>query len=150
VVRGADATDTAGMYHEALDRAAGIATRLAALRRILADETDRTEDAERKAREDVARHESPERYRIWGEALLAGLAGARRRGDHVLVPDPYDAEGRLLEVPAPASLPLTAAADDLFRKHRRAIRGLAASTERLQAMEDRAGRLAALLTRYEK
>jgi predicted ribosome quality control (RQC) complex YloA/Tae2 family protein len=148
LLRGEDAAGTAGLYHAALERAADVAAHLRGLLRILVDEIDRTGDAERKAREDLARHESPERYRIWGEAVLAGLGVARRSGDRILVPDPYDVDGRTIAVEAPASLSLTAAADDLFRRHRRATRGLASAKERASAMADRAARLEDLRSRF--
>jgi predicted ribosome quality control (RQC) complex YloA/Tae2 family protein len=81
--------------------------------------------------------------------LLAGLADARRAGDHVLVGDPYDLEGRTISIEVAAGKSLTAAAEEYFEKHRRAQRGLvrverraAQLAERRQRVEELAGRWA--------
>ncbi len=83
-----------------------------------------------------------------GEALLAGLHAARRVGTVVIVPDPYAAEGEI-EIPAPPDKPLTAIADDLFRRHRRAQRGVVAARNRLASLETKRTRLEALVPDQE-
>jgi predicted ribosome quality control (RQC) complex YloA/Tae2 family protein len=80
-----------------------------------------------------------------GEALLAGLGVARRVGDAVVVPDPYDQDGREIVIPAAPDRSLVHVADDLFRRQRRARRGLAAAGARTDVLMRRANRLQALL-----
>lgn len=133
---------TAGLYHEAVERAVWLQERVRGLRSVIGREHSRLEDIRLRVREDLASFRNPDRYRIQGEALLAGMKIARRVGDTVLVPDPYDAEGKLLEVPAPAGQPLASAAAECFARHRRAGRGLAAAQNRLETLQRRSGALA--------
>jgi predicted ribosome quality control (RQC) complex YloA/Tae2 family protein len=80
-----------------------------------------------------------------GEALLAGLGIASRSGDVVVVPDPYDPGGREIVIPAPAGRTLAQVADDLFRRHRRSLRGLTAAGARAELLMARASRLETLI-----
>ncbi len=149
VSKGEDPARTVGAYHDAAETAAVLARRLQGLRGILERERRRVGDATVKARGDLAGFENPERYRRWGEALLAGLHTARRAGDAVLVPDPYDPQGAPLRVPAPPALPLAAVADRHFRGHRRARRGLEAARSRLEQLRRKDASLEALTVASE-
>jgi predicted ribosome quality control (RQC) complex YloA/Tae2 family protein len=144
VIARQDAAATAGAYHECVERVLRTRERSEALVSILRGEIARLERAEARAASDLAGFEERGRHRVYGEALLAGLRQARRVGDHVLVPDPYDPEGNDLRVPAPASQSLTASAEEHFRKERRARRGYEAATARLQSIRARRDRLDAL------
>lgn len=146
----ADAAATAGLFYEAGETADRLRERIAALGGILRRELRRTREAGAKVRASQTAFEDPERHRRLGEALLAGLAVAKRDGETVLVPDPYDEQGGSIAIPAPAGRPLTQVADDLFQKQRRARRGLAAAGERLEGLERRAGRLEDLLAQQER
>jgi predicted ribosome quality control (RQC) complex YloA/Tae2 family protein len=132
---------TAGKYHEALDADEEHREHREELVAIVRREQRRTDDVLRKVGRDLRAFEKPERHRRWGEALLAGLSVARRREDHAIVPDPYDAAGALIEVPAPAGVPLARIAEEHFRRHRRALRGLEAAERRARAVRARAGEL---------
>jgi predicted ribosome quality control (RQC) complex YloA/Tae2 family protein len=136
---------TASLFHEALEGAARIRARIGMLGGILRAQLDRTEKAERKVRDSLRSFDDPDRYRRQGEALLAGLHVARRSGDVVVVPDPYDADGAEIEIPAPPHRTLVQIADDLFRLQRRARRGLASAGARAATLGQRAARLEGLL-----
>jgi predicted ribosome quality control (RQC) complex YloA/Tae2 family protein len=143
-----DASATAGLFHEALERAAVERRRAKALAAILDRETRRLREVELKVAADLEAFESPERFRHWGEALLAGLSEARRAGDHLIVPDPYDAEGSSIPIPvAPGQSP-TRAAEGLFARHRRAQRGLERARERAAEVARRRIRLERLAKRH--
>lgn len=68
----------------------------------------------------------------------------------MLVPDPYDPEGRPVEIPATPGLPLTQVANDLFARGRRAKRGAATAAERAETLAARGGRLESLLLLHER
>jgi predicted ribosome quality control (RQC) complex YloA/Tae2 family protein len=140
-VRREDAAATAGLWHEALERGLALTTRLDSLRTILRAERRRAWDALRRAEGDLAGFEDPDLWRRRGEALLAGLHAARRTGDLVTVPDPYDAEGGEVTFPAPAGMALPAVAEDCFRRHRRARRGLEGARDRVDKLARRHARL---------
>ncbi|HEX5044464.1 MAG TPA: NFACT RNA binding domain-containing protein [Candidatus Polarisedimenticolaceae bacterium] len=144
---GADAAATAGLYHEAADLAGALASRLRGLLAILGREIVRVAEAERRAGADAASFADPERHGRLGEALLAGLARARRDGDVAWVPDPYDPGGRPIAVPAPAGRSLADAAQAHFARQRRARRGLAGAKERAAALASRRARLEQIAAR---
>jgi predicted ribosome quality control (RQC) complex YloA/Tae2 family protein len=67
---------TAATFFEARDAARRVATRIAALGRILVAELARTRVAEGKVREELRSFDDPDRYRRMGEALLASMSVA--------------------------------------------------------------------------
>jgi predicted ribosome quality control (RQC) complex YloA/Tae2 family protein len=133
-IRRGDAAATAGLYHEAMERALWIGERVRGLRSMLEREAARLERVRLEVERDIAAFTEPDRYRIWGEAILAGMGDARRTGDTVMVADPYDAGGKWMEIPAPADKSLPAVAEEHFVRHRRAVRGLEAARKRSQTV----------------
>ena len=81
------------------------------------------------------------------EAILAGLAVAQRRGSHLLVPDPYDEEGRIMEVPVDPARSHRANAELLFRRAGRFQRAQARVKAKRCRLEEQLESLAALETR---
>jgi predicted ribosome quality control (RQC) complex YloA/Tae2 family protein len=118
-----------------------VRARIDGLRTILRAEIRRAWNAEERTAEDLAGFADPDRFRIWGEALLAGLSSARRVGEHALVPDPYDPEAREIAVPADPSRTLASAAEEHFRRHRRSRRGIESARRRLDSLRSRRERL---------
>ena len=143
-----DVGATAGFYFEARDASERVTNRISALLGILRRELGRARKAEQKVRGELAAFEDPEKFTRMGEALLAGLHSARREGDTVLVADPYDPAGREIVIPAPAGRALTTVADDLFKRQRRARRGLAAAGSRADTLKRRMSGFEALLAGY--
>lgn len=144
---GDDPAATAGLYYSCLEEAGLLAARAAALHALAVADAHRTAAARGKAREALAAFADPDRFRREGEALLAGLAEARRDGPVVNVPDPYAPDGPPLAIEAPPAVPLTRVADDLFRKNRRARRGREAAARRIAMLGERLTRLDELAAR---
>ena len=149
LVQRADAAATAGLYYEALERAQIVETRAAGMRELLRKERERVWGAEQKAESDLESFEDPERYRHWGEALLAGLGQARRAGEAVRVPDPYSFDGGELLVPAEPGLSVQEVAAAHFRRHRRAKRGLEQAEARRRSLGERRARLERLADKFD-
>jgi predicted ribosome quality control (RQC) complex YloA/Tae2 family protein len=143
-----DPAATAGLYHEAVERTSLLLDRGRGLLTILAREVQRLDRAERKACRDLELFEDPERYRRWGEALLAGLGHARRIGEGVMVPDPYGAEGEETVVPLKPGQSLQKAAEEHFQSHRRASRGLEQARKRVEWLVSRGKRLGRLIEEH--
>jgi len=139
-----DAAAIAGMYHEGVEARALATERKRALITILEREARRLFRAEGSARRDLAMFEDPGRYKLWGEALLAGLGRAQRAGEVVMVPDPYGGEAGDLAVPVKPGVSLQKAADGHFNSYRRAERGLKRARERVESVVARRERLEAL------
>ena len=146
---GADAAETAGFWYDTRDAQRQQGLRRRSLARIVRGERTRNRQAIRKCEADLAGFADPERHRRHAEALLAGLTRARREGDGVRVPDPRDPEGGDLVVPVPPAIALPKAADVLFGKHRRALRGRRRATERLETLVERGRGLDALYRHFE-
>jgi predicted ribosome quality control (RQC) complex YloA/Tae2 family protein len=142
--QGPDAARTVGRFHAAADEEEEAATRLRGLRTILARQIRRLESARDKVERDRRTFADPDRHRRLAEALLAGMHDATRVGDHALVTDPYDAGRGQISVPAPARLSLPDAAELLFKRHRRARRGLEAAEERDRTLVAKLGALASI------
>jgi predicted ribosome quality control (RQC) complex YloA/Tae2 family protein len=147
---GSGAGTVAGRFHEACDEKRRVIRRIESLGTILRGELGRTRQAEIKARRSLLSFDDPERHQRMGEALLAGLSQARWAGDVVLVPDPYDPEADPIEIPAVRGRSLTKLADELFARHRRALRGLVSAKLRADALARRAERLESLLVQQER
>ena len=131
------AAATAGLFHESIERAAWEVERRVGLETLLRKEIARLERIARKVERDRSGIGTPDVHRLHGEALLAGLQSAVRDGDHVRVPDPYDPDGRTLTIAVPPGVSLSRAADALFARHRRAVRGIEAAGERLRTVTGR-------------
>jgi predicted ribosome quality control (RQC) complex YloA/Tae2 family protein len=142
-----DPAATAALYHESVESALGIAERRRALESLLTRELERVMAAERNVRADLAGFADPERHRVWGEALLAGMARARGVGERFFVPDPYDPAGAEIAVPRRPGQSPQEAADEQFRRHRRARRGLEQARLRAARLRERGDRLQAVLER---
>lgn len=143
--RRADPESTAGLYGDAVDRLAAREARARALHTVLTDQRSRALHAVQRATGDMEGFADAERFRRWGEALLAGLGAARREGDQAIVSDPYDPDGAPIAVPAPAGMRLTAVAEGLFRRFQRARRGVIQAQDRREQLALRLRRLDALM-----
>jgi predicted ribosome quality control (RQC) complex YloA/Tae2 family protein len=92
-----------------------------------------------------------DRYRLHGEALLAGLASVRVREGIAYVPDPYRAGGESLAVPIDPALTTAENAQALFTRYKKGKRGLeiigrrlAVARARLDAWRGLSGRTPSL------
>jgi len=141
---GEDAAQTAGWWYETFDARRQQALRHRALAQIVRREMTRNRQALTKCEADLQAFEDPELYRRWAEALLAGLSQAQRVGAGVRVPDPRDPESGDLVFPVPPDMALTKAAEQLFGKHRRAVRGHQRAKQRRDGLIERGRALAAL------
>jgi len=138
---GSDPTETAGWWYESVDAQRDRKARRQTLARIVSREAARTRQAVKRCEADLRGFKDPDRYRRWAEALLAGLSRAVRVGEGVQVPDPENPDGGDLVVPVPPGRALPKAAEILFGRHRRALRGSKRARERLDGLVVRAADL---------
>ncbi len=143
-----DAAATAGLFHGAFERAAEERRRAASLVALLDRQLRRLRETEGQVSADLQSFEDPERFRRWGEALLAGLAVAHRTTEAAWVPDPYDPRGARIAVPVSPGCKLTEAAARHFSRHRRARRGQELARRRQLAIAERRSGLEALRARF--
>ncbi len=103
-------------------------------------EIERLESLERRLSEDLERARGAERYRLWGEALLAALPAVRPTAGEITVPDPTDPEAPPITIPLDPSLSPQENAQRLFTRYKKGKRGVVAIEARRQAIA--AGRAA--------
>lgn len=129
--------------------AAGMAfrARRGALLEIAAREARRARASGLKVEGDLRGMEDHDRFRRFGEALLAGLSRAERSGETVIVPDPYDPAEAPLAIPIDPAQSLQKNADRYFQKHRKAERGRAAAQTRAALLGGRASAMEAASAR---
>jgi predicted ribosome quality control (RQC) complex YloA/Tae2 family protein len=120
----------AGRYHEDRERTTRFDDRVESMSALLRREIRRSADLSDKVQRDMERFADPDRFRIWGEAILAGIGVARRAGGQLLVPDPYHPDAELIAIPDIAGEPLPKVAGSYFARHRRAVRGLETARKR--------------------
>lgn len=144
-----DPSETAGFYHDAIERAGALRDRSQALHALLSRQIAHLRHVELQAQIDSKALGEPEKYKRWGEALLAGLSRAQRSGEQLLVADPYDPGGSLIAVPVPRGQRPQDAAVEMFRRHRRAVRGIEHAATRVRTVGDRQRRLEQLQQRFE-
>ena len=160
------AFDTIGPALDALlvrhDAVREIRARRDSLAAEVAREERRLRRLESRLAADLAREEQIEELIRLGNALLAGMNRAEVRGDRVLVPDPADAEAAPLSIAVDPRLSLQANVERIFHRARKAKRGRATVSRRLQevrrrlpALQDAGSRLQSgggldELTRMEK
>jgi predicted ribosome quality control (RQC) complex YloA/Tae2 family protein len=142
--RGEDAGQTASIYHEAIEARRLFDQRMTGIRSILKTERRRARRARMRVEEELAGFADPETHRRRAEALLAGLAQARRVDDVAWVADPYDAQGGQMAIQVPPGLTLQQAAERLFGQCRRARRGMERAGRRAAELDARLERLGAL------
>jgi predicted ribosome quality control (RQC) complex YloA/Tae2 family protein len=104
---------------------------------IVRKEIDKLTSLLGKLETELAGARGSDRFRVMGEALLAGLSKARVENDRVVVPDPYSEAGEPLSVPIDPALPLHENARLLFDRYKKGKRGAATIEKRLKATEAR-------------
>jgi predicted ribosome quality control (RQC) complex YloA/Tae2 family protein len=143
-----DAAETATLYYEAFETQHMLSRRASGVLAILDGELRRLDHGRMRAAADLSAFEEPDRYRHWGEALLAGLNHARRVGDGVQLPNPYDHDGNDLVVPVKPGETLQAAAERFFNRYRRAVRGRRLAQGRVRFLEGRLSGLNRIRAEY--
>lgn len=91
----------------------------------------------------------PEELRRWGEILLAGLRQAKRAGDAVLVPDPYQDGAPLVRLPIDPRWDLSGNAQRYFARARKAIRTRERLEKRLAKTKEELDHLETLELAFE-
>lgn len=108
--------------------------------KIIRKERDRLNSTLSNLQRDRKKFEEPERFKKYGEVILAGLKSAKVEEGHVEVDDCYHPRERL-KIPIDPSLSLTQNAKRYFKKYRKAERGLLKIEEREAAIKKKISRL---------
>ena len=80
---------------------------------------------------DLERHGDPERWKRYGDLILANARNASRSGDKIIVTDYFDEAAPVIEIDGDANLPLSEIAENYFRSYVKARNGRRAIAERI-------------------
>ena len=75
-------------------------------------------------RGDLIKHGDPEKWKRYGDLLLANAGNASRESDRVLVTDYFDEAAPIVEIEGDANKSLSEIAEDYFRRYAKARNGL--------------------------
>ncbi len=126
----------ADRYFSILLRNERFAARKKALLRLMKKEKTRAESILKKLDKDRSAFEDPNRFKLYGELILAGMRSAKKEADFVEVDD-FHEPGRRKKIPIQPDLSLAMNADRYFRKFRRAIRGIEQIEKRAKSLKAR-------------
>lgn len=119
----------------------------AARRRTLA-EIRRRERLIANLRSDLEKHGDPERWRKFGELLLAN-PNAGRSGNSISVADLYTEDAQMIAIEGDANLTISEIAEDYFRRYAKARNARKLIAERMSDIESKLAQAKAGLARIE-
>ena len=100
--------------------------------------------------EDLTNHGNAEKWKRYGDLLLANLSTARRQGDTVIVSDYFDEAAPELSIEADENMSLTDAAQSYFRRYTKATNAAVEIERRKSTIEKELSRLKAQLAELER
>lgn len=113
-------------------------------------EIAKQEKLKRALNSDITRHGDAERWKHYGDLLLANLATAKRDGDLVSVVDYFSDELPTIEIEAARNDSITEAAEKYFKKYTRARNAAEEIKKRLEAVDGELTRLSNRLKAIEQ
>lgn len=82
---------------------------------------------------DLEKHGDPQRWKRYGDLLLANASGAVREGDRIFVTDYFDDTAPTIEIAGEANKTISEIAEDYFRQYAKARNGVKVIAERMAA-----------------
>jgi len=137
-------------YYAARERAFALRAQYVTLRQTLAREISRRESVIKAIESDRARFESPDKFKRYGDLILANLANARVDGTKVVVVDFYDPDQTEIEIEIPEGTTLQQAASGYFIRYQKSRRALKAIAARKHKVSRELDPLRELLHRLDK
>jgi predicted ribosome quality control (RQC) complex YloA/Tae2 family protein len=119
-------SEAADRYENARQQAIALRSRYGAVKQNLERELSKRRSTLAAIEADRVRFENPDRFKRYGDLILANLANARMQGNRVSVIDYYDDEQPTIEIDVPEGSNLQSAAADYFARYQKARRAIAA------------------------
>ncbi len=95
----------------------------------------KTRRLQKKLAEDLKNHGDPDKWKKYGDLLLANSATAKRNADNFLVVDYFDDDTPTIEIAADENISITAAAEKYFKKYTKARNAANEITKRLATLD---------------
>ena len=98
-------------------------------------EIKKRENLVKKLKADLANHGDAEKWKRFGDLILANLANAERREDKIIVTDFFDENLPQIEIEAEVNLSLTEASEKYFKRYTKARNANEEISKRLEIVE---------------
>ncbi len=98
-------------------------------------EIKRTEKLEKKLKLDLENHGDADKWKRFGDLILANLATAERRGDKIIVTDYFDENLPKIEIAAEENISLTEASERFFKRYTKARNAREEISKRLEILK---------------
>lgn len=128
------------VYHLEKDIERRFQAKVSAVRGKLKQEMTKLEKLAAKMRSDLKDHGDAEKWKRFGDLLLANIGTARREGESIFVTDFYDEAMPEIEVKADVNLSVTEAAEKFFKRYTKARNAGVEIAKRLQLVTNDIGK----------
>lgn len=146
----ASLSEAANAYYAARARATALRGEYSTLKQELTREIARREATIAAIEADRRRFDDPDRFKRFGDLILANLANAKINGNSVTVVDYYDPNSAEIQIEIPEGARLQEAAQNYFARYQKARRALDAIAARERDVGRNLGPLKQLLHRLEE
>jgi len=119
-LNGKTLSETLDEYYLAKESGNRFRGRADAARRKLRGEITKKRKLQEKLGGDLTEHGDAERWKRYGDLLLANVSNARREGDHIFVIDYFDAEAPEVEIAGDYNLSISDVAGKYFKRYTKA------------------------------
>jgi len=110
-------------------------SRSEAARRSVDREISKRKKLVERLNDDLRQHGDAERWKRFGDLLLANIATAKRNGDRLIVTDYFDDNAPKIEIEADENISLTDAAQAYFKRYSKALNAAAEIDRRLKTVK---------------
>lgn len=124
-------------------------SRAEAARKKVRREILKREKLVQKLNGDLEHHGDAEKWKRFGDLILANIATARRNGNKITVTDFFDNDVPEIEIEADEDLSLTEAAEGFFKRYTKARNAAVEISKRVKALNSEIGKLSAESERLE-
>ncbi|CAN5865214.1 hypothetical protein BH20ACI4_BH20ACI4_24620 [soil metagenome] len=123
------------IYHQKLEAEKIFQTKAKSAEAKIKQEIKKREKLVKKLKEDLAHHGDAEKWKRFGDLILANLAIAERSENKIIVTDYFDENLPKVEIEADANLSLTEASEKFFKRYTKARNANEEISKRLEIVE---------------
>jgi predicted ribosome quality control (RQC) complex YloA/Tae2 family protein len=148
--REASLSEALDVYYTEKDKEARFRSQANAALKKLQSEIARRRKLIERLRSDLESHGDAEKWKKYGDLLLANLSTAKRKGGRAIVTDYFDAGAPQIEIEADENLSLTQAAEKYFKRYTKAHNAAREIERRLETVAREIRQLEVRLAQSEK
>lgn len=148
-IEGASPSAQLDEFYLAKEAERNFQSRADAARKKVRQEISKREKLVQKLKSDLEHHGDAEKWKRFGDLVLANIATARRNGNKITVTDFFDNDVPEIEIEADEDLSLTEAAEAFFKRYTKARNAAGEISKRLKVLSSEIDKLKAESDRLE-